>query len=50
MGAQETNQIHRRLDHIDLRVPSLAQARPFYAILLPALGFSKDVSDETWNH
>ncbi len=38
----------RRLDHIDLRVPSLAAARPFYAALLPALGFSKDVSDEKW--
>ena len=36
------------LDHIDLRVPDLSVARPFYAILLPALGFSKDVSDETW--
>ena len=38
----------RRFDHIDLRVPSLAVARSFYAVLLPALGFSKDVSDETW--
>ncbi|HYG36946.1 MAG TPA: VOC family protein [Clostridia bacterium] len=36
------------LDHIDLRVPSLAMARPFYATLLPALGFTKDVSNETW--
>lgn len=35
-------------DHIDLRVRSLAEARPFYAMLLPALGFTKDVSDETW--
>jgi predicted lactoylglutathione lyase len=41
--------MHRRcLDHIDLRVPNLSVARPFYAVLLPALGFSKDVSDETW--
>lgn len=38
----------RRLDHIDLRVTSLTEARPFYAVLLPALGFMKDVSDETW--
>ena len=29
--------ISRRFDHIDLRVPSLAVARPFYAVLLPAL-------------
>lgn len=36
------------LDHIDLRVPSLAAARLFYRILLPALGFTKDVSDEKW--
>ena len=38
----------RRLDHINLRVTSLAEARPFHAALLPALGFTKDVSDETW--
>src|SRR5687767_251414 len=38
----------RRFDHIDLRVPNLAVARPFYAALLPALGFTKDVSDKTW--
>jgi len=32
--------MQRRLfDHIDLRVRSLAEARPFYAQLLPALGF-----------
>ncbi|MGH8020635.1 MAG: VOC family protein [Opitutaceae bacterium] len=42
------NPFRRRFDHIDLRVTSLAAARPFYAALLPALGFSKDVSDETW--
>lgn len=40
--------IQRRFDHIDLRVPSLSVARPFYAVLLPALGFTKDVSVETW--
>jgi catechol 2,3-dioxygenase-like lactoylglutathione lyase family enzyme len=38
----------RHFDHIDLRVPSMAEARPFYAVLLPALGFTKDVSDESW--
>lgn len=36
------------LDHIDLRVPNLSVARPFYAVLLPALGFTRDVSDNIW--
>lgn len=32
--------MNRRLfDHIDLRVRSLAEAQPFYAKVLPALGF-----------
>ena len=32
--------MHSRLfDHIDLRVRSLAEAKAFYAVLLPALGF-----------
>jgi predicted enzyme related to lactoylglutathione lyase len=32
--------MNRRIfDHIDLRVRSLAEAKPFYARLLPALGF-----------
>src|ERR1043166_5014703 len=39
---------HRIFDHIDLRVPPPAKVRPFYAALLPALGFTKDVSDEKW--
>lgn len=43
-----TTTLHRRFDHIDLRVPSLAVARPFYAMLLPALGFTKEVSVENW--
>src|SRR5262245_48615201 len=38
----------RHLDHIDLRVSNMAVARPFYAVLLPALGFAKNVSDEKW--
>jgi len=38
----------RHFDHIDLRVPNLAVARPFYAALLPALGFSEDVSNGQW--
>lgn len=36
------------LDHIDLRVPNMAAARPFYSMLLPALGFTRDVSDGKW--
>jgi predicted enzyme related to lactoylglutathione lyase len=31
--------LRRLIDHIDLRVRSLTEARPFYAQLLPALGF-----------
>lgn len=37
-----------RIDHIDLRVPSLAAVRSFYTVLLPALGFSTDQSNESW--
>ena len=33
----------RRYDHIDLRVHSLAEARPFYEAILPALGFTRNV-------
>ena len=40
--------MRRRYDHIDLRVRSLAEARPFYRALLPALGFTKDVGIEGW--
>lgn len=38
----------RRYDHIDLRVRSLAGARSFYETLLPALGFSRNDSNERW--
>jgi catechol 2,3-dioxygenase-like lactoylglutathione lyase family enzyme len=38
----------RIFDHIDLRVPSLAEAEPFYAALLPALGFARKVDVEGW--
>lgn len=38
----------RRYDHIDLRVRSLAEARPFYEALLPALGFTREDSSERW--
>jgi len=40
--------MRRRYDHIDLRVRSLAEARPFYEALLPALGFTRDVGIEGW--
>lgn len=35
-------------DHIDLRVPDMSLARPFYQVLLPALGFTRDASDDKW--
>lgn len=40
--------MRRRFDHVDLRVRSVAEARPFYAMLLPALGFTCDVKIEGW--
>ncbi|MGH7228965.1 MAG: VOC family protein [Nitrospiraceae bacterium] len=40
--------MQRRYDHIDLRVRSLSEVRPFYEILLPALGFTRDVTVEGW--
>lgn len=38
----------RRYDHVDLRVPRLADAAPFYEVLLPALGFTRNVTVEGW--
>ena len=38
----------RRYDHIDLRAPSLAKVTPFYEVLLPALGFTRDVRVQGW--
>lgn len=38
----------RIYDHIDLRVKNLAEVRPFYETLLPALGFTRDVRIEGW--
>lgn len=38
----------RRYDHIDLRVRSLAEARPFYEALLPALGFTRHAEIDGW--
>ena len=40
--------MRRRFYHIDLRVRSLSEARPFYEKLLPALGFTRDVGIEEW--
>ena len=40
--------MRRHFDHVDLRVRSLAEARPFYEVLLPALGFTRDVKIEGW--
>ena len=40
--------MRRRYDHIDLRVRSLDEVRPFYETLLPALGFTRDVRIEHW--
>ena len=40
--------MRRRFDHVDLRVRSLAEARPFYEVLLPARGFTRDVKIEGW--
>ena len=34
-------------DHVDLRVSSLAKTRGLYDALLPALGFSRVVEDQT---
>ncbi|MFN7139494.1 MAG: VOC family protein, partial [Limisphaerales bacterium] len=38
----------KTFDHIDLRVPKLAEVKNFYETLLPALGFSRRVSVEGW--
>jgi predicted enzyme related to lactoylglutathione lyase len=40
--------MRRHYDHIDLRVPNLSEARPFYETLLPALGFTHDATVEGW--
>ncbi len=37
-----------RFDHVDLRVRSLAEARPFYEALLPEMGFTRDAHLEGW--
>jgi predicted enzyme related to lactoylglutathione lyase len=40
--------MRRQFDHIDLRVCNLAAARPFYDVLLPALGFTHDAKIAGW--
>lgn len=38
----------RRFDHIDLRAPILSAITPFYQKLLPALGFTQHMPNDTW--
>lgn len=38
----------RRFDHIDLRVKNMAEAEPFYTVLLPELGFTREEGIEGW--
>jgi catechol 2,3-dioxygenase-like lactoylglutathione lyase family enzyme len=38
----------RMFDHIDLRVPDLAEVTPFYETLLPVLGFTRKVEVDGW--
>ena len=40
--------MRRHYDHIDLRVPRLADVTSFYESLLPALGFTRDGRVEGW--
>ena len=40
--------MRRLFDHLDLRVPDLEAAAPFYQKLLPALGFTQQVEIEGW--
>ncbi len=40
--------MRRCFDHVDLRVRNLAEARPFYEVLLPALGFTREATIEGW--
>ncbi len=40
--------MRRWFDHVDLRVRSVSEARPFYEALLPALGFTRDAKIEEW--
>jgi predicted enzyme related to lactoylglutathione lyase len=40
--------MRRRFDHIDLRVPQLAEVTAFYETLLPTLGFTRRADVEGW--
>jgi catechol 2,3-dioxygenase-like lactoylglutathione lyase family enzyme len=40
--------MQRHFDHIDLRVPRLAEVVAFYETLLPSLGFSRKMAIEGW--
>ncbi|WNM62384.1 VOC family protein [Candidatus Nitrospira neomarina] len=40
--------MRRCFDHVDLRVRNLAEAKLFYEILLPALGFTQETGIEGW--
>ncbi len=40
--------MRRHFDHIDLRVRDLGAARPFYEVLLPALGFTHEAGIAGW--
>lgn len=40
--------MRRFFDHIDLRVRSLIEAKSFYDVLLPALGFTREAKIEEW--
>jgi hypothetical protein len=40
--------MRRHYDHIDLRVPRIADVADFYRQFLPALGFTREVEIEGW--
>lgn len=40
--------MRRFFDHIDLRVRQLVEAKSFYDVLLPALGFAHEAKIEGW--
>ena len=44
----EASRMKRHFDHIDLRVPRLADVTAFYETLLPALGFARPVGIDGW--
>ena len=37
-----------RYGHVDLRVSDIEAALPFYSKVLPALGFPRELFDDTW--